>query len=89
MDGSGEYYIVVDSNRCDGCGLCVDQCSRRIIEIAKAMIDIEEKTVAMVKEEHRKNIKYACSPCRPDREKPPCVSACKNNAIKIIWKSTA
>ncbi|MCS7096682.1 MAG: 4Fe-4S binding protein [Candidatus Bathyarchaeota archaeon] len=89
MDGSGEYYIVIDSSICDGCGLCVGQCPKKIIETAKAMIDIEEKIVATVKEEHRKNIKYECLPCKPDKETPPCVSVCKNNAIRIIWKAKA
>ena len=25
-DGTGEYYITVDTGKCDGCGKCVEAC---------------------------------------------------------------
>lgn len=89
MDGSGEYYIVVDSEKCNGCGECVTHCPKQVLEIIQTMVDLEEQLVAAVKEEHRKNIKYSCSACRPEKATTPCVSACKRKAITCIWKPKA
>ncbi|WP_282442288.1 MULTISPECIES: hypothetical protein [Pelotomaculum] len=41
----------------------------------------------MVKE-HRKKIKYTCTPCLPTdgkRDAMPCVAACGKGAIKHSW----
>jgi len=86
MDGSGEYYIVVDSEKCNGCGECITQCPKQVLEITRTIVDLEEQLVAAVKEEHRKNIKYTCSACKPEKATPPCVSACGRKAITCIWK---
>jgi Fe-S-cluster-containing hydrogenase component 2 len=88
MDGSGEYYIAVDSEKCNGCGECVKHCPQKALEIVVMMVDIEEQQLAAVKEEHRKKIKYTCSPCKPEEKTPPCVSFCKPKAIMCIWKSS-
>ena len=48
-------------------------------------IDLEDKIVAAVTEEHRKKIRYTCSPCKPEEGNVPCVQACSENAIKCIW----
>jgi ferredoxin len=32
-DGSGEYYIIIDTDRCDGCGACASACPKDIFEI--------------------------------------------------------
>ena len=29
-DGSGEYYITVDTDKCNSCGKCVDECPKNI-----------------------------------------------------------
>jgi hypothetical protein len=49
------------------------------------MIDLEDKLVATVTEEHRKKIKYSCAPCKPEAS-PPCVLACERRAIIHTWK---
>jgi hypothetical protein len=48
-------------------------------------IDLDDKIVAAVTEQQRKNIKYACSPCKPESGKVPCVLACTEKAIKVVW----
>jgi Fe-S-cluster-containing hydrogenase component 2 len=50
------------------------------------LIDLDDKTVAAVTEQQRKNIKYTCSSCKPETGKAPCVLACEEDAIKCIWK---
>jgi Fe-S-cluster-containing hydrogenase component 2 len=85
-DGSGEYYIAMDSSKCVGCGRCVEKCPQSALEIVTQFIDLEDKLVGAVKEEKRKKIKYLCSDCKPENKKTPCVEICDNKAISIIWK---
>ena len=85
-DGSGEYYIIIDSAKCDGCGECIKKCPRNALEMITEMIDLEVKTVAAVTEQHRKKISYTCAACKPENNKTPCVLACKQSAIRCVWK---
>jgi ferredoxin len=84
-DGSGEYYIVIDAAKCNGCGECVKVCPQSALELVSMFIDLDDKTVAAVTEQQRKNIKYACSPCKPESGKAPCVLACAEKAIWCVW----
>jgi Fe-S-cluster-containing hydrogenase component 2 len=84
-DGSGEYYIVVDSDKCNGCGKCAKACPQRALELITEFIDLEDKTVAAVSEEHRKKIHYTCGTCKPEQNQTPCVTACSSKAVKCIW----
>lgn len=83
-DGSGEYFIIVDSGKCNGCGMCVDACPEKVLEI---IVDDYDDKVVTIKEEHRKKIKYSCAPCKPvsGRKELPCQTACKPNAITHSW----
>jgi Fe-S-cluster-containing hydrogenase component 2 len=85
IDGSGEFYIVVDSDKCSGCGKCVTACPQKALQLETAFIDLEDKTVAAVTEGHRKKIKYTCTACKPENGKTPCILACEGKAIKCIW----
>jgi Fe-S-cluster-containing hydrogenase component 2 len=85
IDGSGEFFIVIDSDKCSGCGKCVEICPHKALLLQTEFIDLEDKTVAAVSEEHRKKIKYTCSSCKPESNGPPCVLACESKAIKCNW----
>jgi Fe-S-cluster-containing hydrogenase component 2 len=83
-DGSGEWYITIDTNLCDGCAKCVEACPE------KAFIceyDDYDDLVAMVTEEHRKKVKYTCGPCKPIEggSVEPCHEACPHGAITHSW----
>jgi Fe-S-cluster-containing hydrogenase component 2 len=84
-DGSGEFYVVIDAERCDSCRKCVAVCPQKALKMETMLIDLEDKTVAAVKEEHRKKIKYTCQPCKPETGNAPCVKSCSQNAIKCVW----
>lgn len=84
-DGSGEYYIVVDSDKCNGCNKCVQACPQKALQLEIEFIDLEEKTVAAVVELHRKKIKYTCTSCKPENKNTPCVLACEFEAISTVW----
>ncbi len=87
-DGSGEYFISIDTDKCDGCGKCIPACPYGVLVTGEDENDpFREEPVAKVSEEHRKKIKYSCAPCKPDkdREPLPCMEACEPNAIKHSW----
>jgi Fe-S-cluster-containing hydrogenase component 2 len=84
-DGSGEYYIVIDTDKCNSCKKCVQQCPQQALEMVTEMIDLEDKTVAAITEQHRKKIKYTCTQCKPEENKTPCITSCIQGAIRIVW----
>ena len=84
-DGSGEYYIVIDSDKCNGCNKCVQACPQKALQLEIEFIDLEEKTVAAVVELHRKKIKYTCASCKPENNNTPCALACESKAITSVW----
>ena len=86
IDGSGEYYVIIDSDKCNGCGKCVKVCPENALEMITEMIDLDDKTFAAVTEHHRKKIRYTCAACKPAENKTPCLLACSSKAISCVWK---
>jgi len=87
-DGSGEYFITIDTDKCTGCGACVTACPASVFVVVADPYDpLAEKQVAVIKEEHRKKLKYSCAPCKPtgQRKELPCVAACEPGAIAHSW----
>ncbi len=83
-DGSGEYYIIIDTDKCDGCGECIKACLKGVFEIA---LDDYDRAVARVKEDVLKSISYVClgyhRKCA--NEKDNCHKACSQDAISHTW----
>ena len=86
-DGSGDYFIIIDTDKCNGCGKCAEACPYKVLETVPNEFDIEGNPMAVVREEHRKKIKYSCAPCKPVavERKLPCVLACEPKAIEHSW----
>lgn len=89
-DGSGEFFIVVDTEKCDGCGACVPACTAGVFHLVENEYDIDsEKPIAAVTSEHSKKLKYSCASCKPAhgyaQRDLPCVKACGPNAIAHSW----
>ncbi len=86
MDGSGEFFITIDTDLCIECGDhgCVKSCPAGLFEI---IVDDYDDEVAAIKEDHRKKVKYDCGPCKPVTDRPPlpCVVACKPGALAHSW----
>lgn len=86
MDGSGEFFITIDTDFCIECSArgCVDACPAALFEI---ITDDYDDEVAAIKQEHRKKIKYDCGACKPVSDRPPlpCVEACKPGAVTHSW----
>lgn len=83
-DGSGNYYIIIDTDKCDSCGKCVDACPKGVLEL---ITDDYDDKIASVKHEHHKNLKYVCAPCKPvsGERNLKCQDACPSKAIKHSW----
>lgn len=83
-DGSGDYYIVVDTDKCDGCGKCVESCPQAVLEI---ITDDYDDLVVTLREEHSKNLKYVCASCKPvsGAAELKCQTSCPSGAITHSW----
>jgi ferredoxin len=88
-DGSGEYFISIDTNKCNGCGACIPACPAQVFELKTEdpYDPFREEPVVVVKEEERKKINFTCSPCKPvsNRSPLPCMQACPSEAITHSW----
>jgi Fe-S-cluster-containing hydrogenase component 2 len=85
QDGSGTYFISVDTEKCNGCGKCVQACSYGILEMVSDEFDpFEDRMVVSVIDEHRNKLKYSCAPCKPSDSVNVlnCILACSQEAIK-------
>jgi len=86
MDGSGEYYITIDTDKCIDCShhACVAGCPKEMFHI---ITDDYDDEVAAIKEDFRKKLKYDCADCKPVGERPPlpCQVACNYDAIEHSW----
>jgi len=88
-DGSGNYFITIDTDKCDGCGDCARACPAHIFAVVDEDPNdpLREEPVAVVVPEKNKKVKYECGPCKPPSERRPlpCVQACKAGAISHSW----
>lgn len=88
-DASGDFFITIDTERCNGCGECVTACPEGIFQVMDEDLNdpMREDPVAVVNAAKKKKLKYECNPCKPSRNQPtlPCVAACKARAISHSW----
>ena len=86
MDGSGQYFITIDTDKCIECADrgCLEGCPKGMFEIA---VDDYDDEVAQIKAEFRKKLKYECAQCKPVSDRPilPCMEACKPGAVEHSW----
>lgn len=85
-DGSGEFYITIDTDKCLECEKhpCLDSCPKDLFEIIE---DDYEDMVAAIKDDQRRSLKYACADCKPVANRPelPCATACPDGGISHTW----
>ncbi|MDR1321550.1 MAG: ferredoxin [Gracilibacteraceae bacterium] len=86
-DGSGVYYIRIDTGKCGDCQLrgCVGGCPRELFVIEE---DDWGDEMAVVREDRRRTLQAACAACKPQDRPPdplPCQSACGRQAIEHSW----
>ena len=83
-DGSGEYYITIDTELCDGCGDCVTACPEGILEV---VLDDYDEPKAAVKPEFGKTLSDRCPGyhAKCANASVNCHVACKPGAIEHSW----
>lgn len=85
-DGSGEYYITIDTDACLDCEgrWCVDACPECLFEIEPDDYDDE---VAVIAVGGRKLLREKCSNCKPagGYSELPCTTACRPGAVSHSW----
>lgn len=90
-DGSGEWFVIIDTEKCDGCGKCIEVCPANVLEVGEDEFDpFRDEPVIKVREEERNKVRYSCAGCQPGYGvKPaPCVAICESAAISHSegWK---
>ena len=91
-DGSGDWFLAIDTDKCNSCGKCVEVCPAHILETGEDEYDpFRDEPVAKVKTSERKKLRYSCAPCQPGygQKSPPCILACERGAISHSdgWKT--
>jgi predicted CoA-substrate-specific enzyme activase len=83
-DGSGDYYITIDNNICNGCGECVKACPAQVFDMGK---DDTGEMKARVKEDLRKKLSFQCPGFQrcSSQNSVNCHSTCPKNAITHSW----
>lgn len=88
-DASGDFFITINTDRCNGCTDCIGSCPSDIFEVVSEDPNdpMRDEPVAIVSGVKKKKLKYECNPCKPDtRSKAlPCVMVCPQNAISHSW----
>ncbi len=81
-DGTGEYFITIDTAKCDGCGKCTDACPEKLYIIAN---DDNGHPKATVREDLRKKIANLCPGLTNCKAKTNCHNICPHDAISHTW----
>lgn len=83
-DGTGDYFIIIDTDKCNACGLCLTACPQAVFELA---LDDYGKMAAKVKDGVVSRISYVCpgfkSECGARAEN--CHTVCAPGAINHTW----
>ncbi len=83
-DGTGEFYLTIDTDKCNGCGDCVEACPQGIFELS---LDDYDELKAIVKMEFAHSLSYECLGFdqRCTKESTNCHTACVKDAIAHSW----
>ena len=88
-DASGDFFITIDTDKCNGCGDCVSACPAHVFRVVHEDPNdpMRDDPVVMVMGAKQKKLKYVCGPCKPVSGDPalPCVEACKAGAVSHSW----
>ena len=89
QDASGDFFITIDTDKCNGCGDCVMACPAEIFEVVDEDPNdpMRSEPVVIIVDEKQNKLKYVCNPCKPQQGRLPlpCASACLNEAITHSW----
>ena len=83
-DGSGDYFIIINTDECDGCGKCVEACPYDVLELEE---DDYGDIVVKVKDEIKSKVGYVCPGFNPGCSKNDvnCRAVCERDVISHTW----
>ena len=83
-DGSGHYYIKIDTSKCAECQTkaCITACPEKLF--ATELDDFDDEVV-LIHEDARNTLQMTCSRCKANGEKELCRQACEADAIGFSW----
>lgn len=85
-DAEGEFYLTINTDHCVECPEkpCVAACPQSILIVEE---DPYGDEVVAVDDAKRKKLKYECSGCKPNLDRPPlpCVAACPTESLRHSW----
>ena len=88
-DASGDFFITIDTEKCNGCGECIKACPSSIFAVVNEDPNepMRDGPVAIVLGDKKKKLKYECNPCKHAAGSLPlpCVEACEAGAILHSW----
>ena len=88
-DGSGNYFITIDTDKCNGCGTCVSACPAEVFRVVDEDPNnpMDDQPIAIVTPDKKNKIKYECGPCKraTARSPLPCMKVCVTGAISHSW----
>jgi Fe-S-cluster-containing hydrogenase component 2 len=88
-DASGDFFITIDTAKCNGCGDCLNTCPASLFMTVEEDPNdpMRDVPVVIVIADKKNKLKYECNPCKPSAKRPPlpCVVACKAGAISHSW----
>ena len=79
QDGSGEYFITIDTGKCNGCGECVKTCPKDLLEMIE---DDYDELVPKVRDEVSHQIGFLCEAGDCGYK---CHYVCAGGAITHSW----
>lgn len=88
-DASGDFFITIETDLCNGCRDCVTVCPSDVFEVVDEDPNdpLRDEPVALVTDDKKNKLKYECNPCKPPSDRPVlhCVKSCKAKAISHSW----
>jgi ferredoxin len=83
-DGSGHYYIKIDTSKCAECSKkgCITSCPEALF--ATEMDDFDDEVV-LIRDNARNTLQTSCARCKAGGEKELCIKACEAGAIGFSW----
>lgn len=83
-DGSGTYYIRIDTHKCATCRshICVEACPEKVFQLE--LDDFDDEVIA-VRAGVRNKLRSMCVLCKQIPGGEACLASCTEGAITFTW----
>ncbi len=83
-DGSGHYYIRIDTGKCAECAAkgCIEACPEKLFVTE---LDDFDDEVVVIREDGRNTLQTSCALCKSEGKTELCVASCGKDTIGFSW----